>query len=258
MSMKKQTVTWQKIFDVELYEGTLSAHSFPWHYHDCYIFIMVDSGIMQYHFQKEVVCVKEKEILLINPYEPHFNKPATDSCAYKVVFFSTALFNADLSQNSMVYFEKKVVAAVSFFTKAQQFFKKIQTSMNQKNFESILQPFLSLIGNEYSHAEKKLQFDKRIIPALQYIDLHLNEKITIIALASQCHISSFHFQRIFKQSMGLTVTVYLQQQRMEMSKALIRNGSKIVKAALDTGFFDQSHFHKQFKKMYATTPAQFH
>ena len=213
--------------------------------------------MMQYHFRKEIVALKEKEVLLINPYESHFNKPATDSCSYKVVFFSTAVFSSRITETAIVHFEQKVVSDLSFFNTAQQLFKNIQASATQQNFETILQPFLLVIINEYRHVTKRIQFDKRIIPALQYIDQNLEEKITVTGLARQCHISPFHFQRIFRQSMGLTVTVYLQQQRMEMSKTLIRNGSKIARAALDTGFFDQSHFHKQFKKMYATTPAQF-
>ena len=64
----------------------------------------------------------------------------------------------------------------------------------------------------------------------------------------------FHFQRIFKNQFGLTIGQLKQQEKTLLAKTLLENGKLSTDVAYEVGFFDQSHFIKYFKKMWATTP----
>jgi len=46
-------------------------------------------------------------------------------------------------------------------------------------------------------------------------------------------------------------------QKIYKSKALLQNNISIAEVAIELGFFDQSHFHKAFKSVYALTPKEF-
>jgi AraC-like DNA-binding protein len=48
---------------------------------------------------------------------------------------------------------------------------------------------------------------------------------------------------------------YIQQQRTERAKDLLQSGKRIADTDFETGYFDQSHFHKSFRKMWGATPA---
>ena len=52
----------------------------------------------------------------------------------------------------------------------------------------------------------------------------------------------------------MTIGQLKQQERTIKAKTLIESGKLSTDVAYELGFFDQSHFIKYFKKMWATTP----
>ena len=58
--------------------------------------------------------------------------------------------------------------------------------------------------------------------ALDYMNVHLSENLSLATLADELQISQFHFCRLFKQSTGMTPYAYLIQQRVERSKQLLK------------------------------------
>ncbi len=64
--------------------------------------------------------------------------------------------------------------------------------------------------------------------------------------------------RKFKEVTGYKLSEYLTKIRLENSiKNLILTESNITEIALDTGFYDQSHFNRNFKKHIASSPLHF-
>lgn len=63
--------------------------------------------------------------------------------------------------------------------------------------------------------------------------------------------------RTFKQDTGLTPGSFLNNSRVEYAKARLRAGDEIADVAYQTGFADQSHFHKTFVSYTAATPRQY-
>ncbi len=94
--------------------------------------------------------------------------------------------------------------------------------------------------------------------ALEYINTHLGENLSLSAIAAELHMSHYYFCRLFKRSMGITPHQYLIQQRVERAKQLLQCPELTVTAvALQTGFSSQSHLSKHFRKQTGLTPQQF-
>ncbi|MES1022152.1 AraC family transcriptional regulator [Gloeocapsa sp. BRSZ] len=94
--------------------------------------------------------------------------------------------------------------------------------------------------------------------ALDYIQAHLNEAISLDAIASAIGISRYYFCTQFKRSTGVAPYEYVLQQRVERAKQLLRRGElSIADVALKVGFADQTHFTKHFRKITGVTPAKF-
>lgn len=91
----------------------------------------------------------------------------------------------------------------------------------------------------------------------EYINEHLQQDLKLDEIAAIAQISPYHFLRLFKQSMGLTPHQYILQCRLNQAKHLLQHSNlSIVEIATQTGFCDQSHLTRYFKRMTGVTPRQ--
>jgi AraC-like DNA-binding protein len=77
-------------------------------------------------------------------------------------------------------------------------------------------------------------------------------------LARAACVSRFHFARLFRQSTGQSPMRYVARYRVERAKRLLAEGGRhISDIAVETGFFDQSHLTRVFRRVVGVTPARF-
>ena len=99
---------------------------------------------------------------------------------------------------------------------------------------------------------------EQLKPALEFIETHYGQNITLDEVASHVHLNPAYFSTLFKQSTGSSFKEYLNMVRIEESKRLLTNTDySIIDIALAAGFDDQSYFSKVFKKYTGLTPRQY-
>ena len=90
---------------------------------------------------------------------------------------------------------------------------------------------------------------------LELIDARLEGGVSIAELAVEAGLSPTHFARAFKQSMGRPPHQYILTARLERARELLdASGSSIADVALRTGFVDQAHLTRAFKRRFGVTP----
>jgi AraC-like DNA-binding protein len=97
----------------------------------------------------------------------------------------------------------------------------------------------------------------RIERVLTFVDQHLALPLTVDDLAEQAGLSKYHFSRVFRQEVGQSPWAYVREARVERAKRLLDDGATPAEAALEAGFFDQSHLTRTMKAVEGTTPARF-
>lgn len=91
----------------------------------------------------------------------------------------------------------------------------------------------------------------------EYIHAHLDRDLKLIELSTIAQLSPYHFLRLFKQQMGITPHQYILQRRIEKAKYLLQHSElSIADIAVRTGFCDQSHLTRCFKRIIGVTPKQ--
>lgn len=80
--------------------------------------------------------------------------------------------------------------------------------------------------------------------------------LTELALVARVHPD--HLSRMFKRHYGLLIGEYRRRLRLRRAAERLRNGERsISRIALETGFYDQSHFTRAFKAEYGMPPGRF-
>lgn len=72
------------------------------------------------------------------------------------------------------------------------------------------------------------------------------DKLSLDEMAALLYVSKYHFIRSFKQAVGLTPHQFQIQKRVRKAQRLLERSEDTAEVALSAGFYDQSHFIRQF------------
>ncbi|NLR90018.1 MULTISPECIES: AraC family transcriptional regulator [Flammeovirga] len=85
-----------------------------------------------------------------------------------------------------------------------------------------------------------------------------NTKITIDELSKECGLSGSRLRALFKETFGITIHQFQQDERLETSRKMLLEGNMtIMMIAMELGFSSASHFTMAFKKRFNITPKEF-
>jgi len=91
-----------------------------------------------------------------------------------------------------------------------------------------------------------------------YVQQHLSEPMNIDKMAKTLYLSRTHLATRFKEESGKTLTEFIQSQKTEEAKRLLRFTDKPISAVSEyLGFSSQSHFSNVFKKVAGLTPQEY-
>lgn len=91
--------------------------------------------------------------------------------------------------------------------------------------------------------------------AIQYIEDHLIEDITIKDIEKYVHISEFYFQKGFAMLCGFTISEYIRKRRLSLAGNEIAGSDiKIIDIAIKYGYDSPDSFTKAFTRFHGVTP----
>jgi AraC-like DNA-binding protein len=97
---------------------------------------------------------------------------------------------------------------------------------------------------------------EEISTAVEYIQQHYGETLSISLLAGLTGLSLYQFEKRMKWIFQITVGRFIIKTRIDASCELLARTSKsIVDIAIECGYFDQSAFTRQFKSITGLTPS---
>ena len=141
-------------------------------------------------------------------------------------------------------------------------FLKFHTEMDSKPFAlesaSLLREFVSEMILRYGNRPAKtlkLGNERWAVKQVKdCLESRYAENLTLEELARVANLSPFYLVRVFRKQVGLPPHAYQTRVRLNRAAALLAPGASIGEAALNSGFFDQSHFTNHSRKVFGYTP----
>ena len=122
----------------------------------------------------------------------------------------------------------------------------------------ILENLLFAAGVSRSEAQGTSAVRSAVDIAVNYMQAHYAENLGLEQLAEQVHLSKYHFLRLFKDAMQTTPHQYLLMLRVNEAKKLLRTTNEnLTSVCVRTGFADEGHFCRTFKRITGQTPYQY-
>lgn len=90
--------------------------------------------------------------------------------------------------------------------------------------------------------------------ALDFINIHYADELTLDRLAEEGYFSPFHFHKIFKGLVGETHQKYINRIRLEKAILRMDDEKTLTEIAMEVGFSTPSHFAQAFRELYKTSP----
>lgn len=92
--------------------------------------------------------------------------------------------------------------------------------------------------------------------AIERLSSDCDADVSLAALATEAHLSRFHFCRAFKESAGLSPHAWLRQHRLAQAMTLLRDTDEaVISIAVGLGYGSQSAFATAFRRLTGETPS---
>ena len=97
----------------------------------------------------------------------------------------------------------------------------------------------------------------RVQNAIQYLQTHYMEEISLSDIAQACGLSPYYFSRLFSKFTGIPFKEYLTRTRVEKAEQLIRaNPRSMIDTAMECGFNSVRTFNRAFKAVKGHPPSR--
>ncbi|MGX8795168.1 response regulator transcription factor [Fusibacter sp. JL298sf-3] len=103
--------------------------------------------------------------------------------------------------------------------------------------------------------QKLVRYPNEMDYAVNYIEYHIHQNITLEEVAAYMNISAFYFSKRFKSEVGDTFVHYVAARKIALAcLRLAQTDDQINTIAFDFGFNEANYFSKVFKKIIGQTP----
>lgn len=117
---------------------------------------------------------------------------------------------------------------------------------------------LCVTMNDFRTVEKRYHPNPRLVSVAHHMEKNCSEKMTLDELAAMCDLSVRQFCRVFKEVYKTNPHEYLTVMRINAAcKDLESSSLSITDIAHRNGFYDSSHFGRQFQRLIGTTPSDY-
>ncbi|MEM0979910.1 MAG: AraC family transcriptional regulator [Cyanobacteria bacterium P01_H01_bin.58] len=262
---KSQAKLWrvQALNDVECLKAVGINHAFGRHIHAGFGLAIVDQGRLAYRTEAGDHFLKPGDVLVINPGQVHWGGTVDgDRYSYRIVYpdcETVARAIPGPEDSPLPYFANNQIYNRPLARRIQHLLTALEAEPITLAQETYLTTVLAeLVTHHADRTADPLTLENQIVQRTRdYIEAFYPQNLSLTELANLAQMKPLRLLRTFRKAMGLPPHAYLLQVRIHHAKAQLAQGQAIADVAINTGFADQSHFTRHFKRFMGVTPGQY-
>ncbi|WP_405992477.1 AraC family transcriptional regulator [Streptomyces sp. NBC_00986] len=241
---------------VEVFHAHFTEYAYPMHVHDAWTLLIVDDGAVRYDLDRHEHGTPHDTVSLLPPHVPHNGSPATPHGFRKRVLYLDGTHLADTLIGSAV--DQPDLRDPELRLRVGQ----LHTALDHPGDELEAESRLTLIAERLHAHLRPPNTPTTLAPTLardlrELLDERVTEGITLDEAARLVHAHPAHLVRAFSGAYGIAPHQYLMSRRVDRARRLLLDGRPPGEVATVTGFYDQSHLTRHFRKLVGVTPGRY-
>ena len=141
-------------------------------------------------------------------------------------------------------------------TLTDHYFQSVETCKNMQELQVIARTMQDDFVQRV-HRMRSSKLSRPIQECCDYLDLHIEEELTLRQMAAHLGYSEYYLSHKFRQEMGMSFREYLTRRRLSKAPDLLRNHALTIKDISERlRFCSQSYFAEQFREVYGVSPSE--
>ncbi len=223
--------------------------NFPKHTHPTFNIALVINQPFYSELDSKFVRAPIGSLCITNPEEIHATPCDNKMGNTFTTFYISPELLKQINKGQEVFFKDKVIYAPQLFSNLLYLSKNLDNPY--LDIEKEIVKNLKILVKNNTEPHSFISQEKRLLSRF------IEESFTNFSLdktAQSFGMNKYKFLRLFKQETGLTPKNFAAIKRIEKAKELISKNNDLMSVALDSGFYDQAHMTKEFKRYTGVTP----
>ena len=246
---------------IERIEAQFSGNAFEPHRHDTYALGVTLKGVQTFRYRGERRFSLPGQVIVLHPDEEHDGGAATeDRLQYRMLYLEPSLLLECLEADGigLPFVDEPVIGDPALAAVLLAALGELDRELD----ELFVDDFVSRVtGGLSRHARMPRRplggvAWRQARAARDYLEAHATRAVRSGELEAVTGLDRFALARHFRAAFATSPHRYLLMRRLQKARAMIGAGEGISDVAAATGFADQSHLNRHFKKAYGMTPGQ--
>lgn len=244
---------------MERIEARFLGNAYARHRHDTYALGVTMQGVQSFWYRGEVRASLPGQVIILHPDEIHDGGAGTEQgLTYRMLYLDPALVQAGLHNAGLPFVAEPVVDDMALRATLLEVFSDMDSTLEPLVADQIVAELAhGLVRRADMRSKRASLLD---LVALARVAERLNhaglQPIRSEELETVSGLDRFTLSRQFRARFGTSPYRYLTMRRVTEGRRLLAAGQSIASVAAETGFADQSHFHRHFLKAFGMTPGR--
>nr|WP_245577695.1 AraC family transcriptional regulator [Actinoplanes globisporus] len=239
---------------VEVLSAHFTSHAYPMHAHDTWTLLIVDDGAVRYDLDRHERGAFGDLVTLLPPHVPH-NGSSPHPFRKRVLYLDEAQLPPKLVGPSV---DKSGFPDARLRQMVSALHRTIGEPGEELAAESHLAEITERLRDRLGHPALPARLDRTPAHRLRdLIEQHVVAGISLSEAAGLLHFHPAYLVRSFRAEFGMSPHQYLISRRVDVARHLILAGRPLSAVAAESGFYDQPHLIRHFRRILGVSPRGF-
>jgi AraC-like DNA-binding protein len=243
----------------EVFHARFLDHAYPAHTHDAWTVFTVDEGAIAYDLERRHRGVGRPTVTLLPPHLVHDGRAAGPRGYRKrVLYIGTDVLGEDLIGPAVDRPDVRDPSIVRGFRSLHRALERAGETFAVESIFALLGSRLrEHLGVRSVESERGAEGSSIAGDLRDLLEDRLPDTMTLAEAAEVLGVPPARLVRSFTRTFGIAPHRYVVARRIDLARSRLLQGMPVARVAVETGFHDQPHLTRHFRRHVGTTPARY-